>query len=65
MPRPSPAAATAAGLVLGAVADLALGDPRAWHPVAGFGTLAAALERRTWRDSRAAGAGHWLVLVTG
>jgi adenosylcobinamide-phosphate synthase len=65
VPRPSPAAATAAGLVLGAVADLALGDPRAWHPVAGFGTLAAALERRTWRDSRAAGAGHWLVLVTG
>ena len=65
VPRPAPAAATAAGLVLGALADLALGDPRAWHPVAGFGALAAALERHTWRDSRAAGAVHWLVLVSG
>ncbi len=54
---------TAAGLALGAAADLLLADPRRLHPVAGFGTAAAALERRTWRDSRAAGAGYAAVLV--
>src|SRR4051794_23684680 len=54
---------TAAGLALGAAADLALGDPRRWHPVAGFGTAALALERRTWRDSRAAGGAHTLALT--
>src|SRR4051794_41917092 len=44
---------TAVGLVLGAAADLLLADPRRGHPVAGFGSLAAALERRKWRDDRA------------
>ncbi|WP_138760844.1 cobalamin biosynthesis protein [Modestobacter altitudinis] len=53
-----PGAATAAGLALGALADLLLADPRRGHPVAGFGQAAAALERRTWRDSRAVGAGY-------
>jgi adenosylcobinamide-phosphate synthase len=56
-------AATASGLALGAAADLLLADPRRGHPVAGFGTVAGALERRVWRDSRAAGAGYTLVLV--
>lgn len=56
---------TALGLVLGAAADLALADPRRRHPVAGFGTVAAALERRVWRDARAAGAGYAAVLVAG
>ena len=46
--------ATAAGLALGALADLAFGDPRRAHPVAGFGQAAAALERVVWRDSRPA-----------
>jgi adenosylcobinamide-phosphate synthase len=46
----------AAGLVLGAFADDLLGDPRSGHPVAGFGTAASALERRTHADSRSAGA---------
>ncbi len=55
--------AGAAGLALGAAADLALGDPRRGHPVAGFGRAAGALERATWRDSRAAGAGYWLACV--
>lgn len=55
---------TAAGLALGAAADLLLADPRRWHPVAGFGWAAAALERRTWRDSRAAGVAH-AGLLTG
>ncbi|SDN51397.1 cobalamin biosynthesis protein [Geodermatophilus sp. DSM 45219] len=61
LPRDLP---TAAGLALGAAADLLLADPRRWHPVAGFGQGAAALERRLWRDSRAAGAVH-AGLLTG
>lgn len=54
---------TAAGLVLGAAADLLLADPRRGHPVAGFGRSAEALEKGMWRDSRAAGAGYVLALV--
>jgi adenosylcobinamide-phosphate synthase len=56
---------TAAGLALGAVADGLLGDPRRRHPVAGFGSLALALERRLWRDARAPGVAHVAVLVGG
>jgi len=56
-------AATAAGLALGALADLVFADPRRGHPVAGFGAAAAALERRTWRDSRAAGVAYAAVCV--
>ncbi len=48
--------ADAVGLVLGAGLDLLLGDPRRWHPVAGFGRFAQAVERRLYRDDRAAGA---------
>ncbi len=55
----------ALGLLLGAAADAVFGDPRRGHPVAGFGTLAAALERRTYADRRAAGAVHVAVLVGG
>ncbi len=51
------------GLLLAAVADRVLGDPRRFHPVAGFGSLAGALERRTYRDSRWAGAAHAAALV--
>jgi len=51
------------GLLLGAVADLVLADPRRGHPVAGFGAAALAVERRVWRDSRAAGAGYALALT--
>ncbi|MEO9325312.1 cobalamin biosynthesis protein [Nocardioides sp. C4-1] len=53
------------GLVLGFAADRVLADPARWHPVAGFGTLAAALERRTYADDRAHGAGHVALLVGG
>jgi adenosylcobinamide-phosphate synthase len=53
----------ALGLVGGAVADRLVGDPRRGHPVAGFGRVAAALEARMWRPSRAAGAAYTLVLV--
>lgn len=54
---------TALGLALGSAADLLLADPRRGHPVAGFGTTALALERRTYRDSRTAGAAHVLLLT--
>lgn len=55
----------ATGLALGFAADRLLGDPRRAHPVAGFGRVAAALEARTWRDRRSAGAVHVTVLVGG
>ncbi|BBY32794.1 cobalamin biosynthesis protein [Mycolicibacter minnesotensis] len=55
----------ALGLALGYAADRAWGDPRRLHPVAGFGTCASALERRIYRDDRATGVAHVLVLVGG
>ncbi len=51
--------------MLGWAADVAFGDPRRLHPVAGFGTVASLLERRTYRDSRPAGAVHVALLVGG
>jgi len=57
--------ARAAGLALGYAADLAFADPRRGHPVAGFGQLAAALERACWADDRARGAAYCGVLVGG
>lgn len=35
--------------------DAALGEPRRWHPLVGFGRLAGAIERRLYHDSVAAG----------
>ena len=55
----------AAGLLVGYAADLALGDPRRGHPVAGFGTLAIALEQRTYAPSRPRGVLHEALLVGG
>jgi adenosylcobinamide-phosphate synthase len=55
----------ALGLLLGFAADRLLGDPQRLHPVAGFGSAAAALERRLYADSRARGAVHAAVLVGG
>ena len=60
-----PDLARAAGLAAGFAADRLLGDPRRWHPVAGFGTLAAALERRIYADRRACGVLYVAVLVGG
>lgn len=54
----------ALGLLAGWLLDRALGDPRRWHPVAGFGCLATTVEKTTYRDGRAAGAVHVLALVT-
>lgn len=45
--------------------DAVVGDPVRLHPVAGFGRLAAALERRLWRDSRPRGALYTALLVGG
>ncbi|TWD83736.1 adenosylcobinamide-phosphate synthase [Kribbella amoyensis] len=53
----------AAGLILGFAADRVLGDPRRFHPVAGFGQAAAKLERPLYADSRAAGTAYVAVLV--
>ncbi|SEH74870.1 adenosylcobinamide-phosphate synthase [Mycolicibacterium rutilum] len=52
-----------AGIAAGYVADVLLGDPRRGHPVALFGSAAAALERRSYVDTRAAGAAHVGVLL--
>lgn len=57
--------ARVAGLLLGFAADRVLGDPRRFHPVAGFGATAAALERRLYGDSRARGVLHTSLLVGG
>lgn len=57
--------ARALGLLLGYAADRAWGDPRRGHPVAGFGACATALEHRIYRDSRASGVAHAMVLLAG
>lgn len=57
--------ARAAGIAAGVVADAMFGDPVRGHPVALFGTAAAALERRAYRDDRRAGALHTAGLLAG
>ncbi|MCB0946368.1 MAG: cobalamin biosynthesis protein, partial [Mycobacterium sp.] len=52
-----------AGILVGQLADAVVADPARAHPVAGFGWCAAALERLTYRDGRAAGALQVAVLV--
>lgn len=55
----------AIGLLIGWLADEALGDPRRGHPVAGFGRIASALESRTWADDRVRGVAHVAILAGG
>ncbi|WP_224390835.1 cobalamin biosynthesis protein [Pseudonocardia sp. ICBG1293] len=55
----------ATGLAAGIVADALLGDPRRGHPVAGFGAVAARLERRMHRDAVAPGVAYTALLVGG
>ncbi|MFD2766474.1 cobalamin biosynthesis protein [Micromonospora eburnea] len=55
--------ANAAGLVAGYALDALLGDPRRWHPVAGFGRAAGALEQRIHRPDRSAGAAFTALAV--
>ncbi|MET3803810.1 adenosylcobinamide-phosphate synthase [Nakamurella sp. UYEF19] len=58
-------AGRAIGLLVGVAADRLLGDPARWHPVAGFGSSAAAVQRLVYRDRRWAGVGHVGLLVGG
>lgn len=58
-------AGRALGLLLGVAADAVFGDPRRFHPVAAFGSSAAALEKRVYADSQAAGVAYSAVLVGG
>ena len=51
------------GLLAGYALDAMLGDPRRLHPVAGYGRLATALERRTYAGDTAAGARHAAIAV--
>lgn len=58
----------AISIILGLALDMALGEPRRWHPLAGFGRLAAYLEKRTNNhfdpiNSRLLGATTWILLV--
>jgi adenosylcobinamide-phosphate synthase len=55
------AAAICAALAL----DALVGDPARLHPVAGFGRVAAALERLLWRDRRGFGTLFAALLVGG
>lgn len=66
VPVPAVAGSTGArwgGLVLATILDALLADPARYHPVAGFGRLAARLEQTSHRDSRLAGAAHTALLV--
>jgi adenosylcobinamide-phosphate synthase len=67
-PAPRPAdvtrgAVTAAALLAGYTADAIVGDPRRWHPVAGFGSAALALERAMYAPTRRRGAVVVAILV--
>ncbi|GAA4706672.1 cobalamin biosynthesis protein [Phytohabitans rumicis] len=53
----------AVGLLAGYAVDALVGDPRRYHPVAGFGQAAAALERRLYRPGRTAGAAFTALAV--
>ena len=52
-----------AAVLAGYGADLLVGDPTRWHPVAGFGRAATALEDAVYAPTRARGAAFATVLV--
>lgn len=64
MRRTAPVA-NAVGLLAGYALDRLLGDPRRWHPVAGFGQAAGTLERRLYRPDRTAGVAFTALAVGG
>lgn len=51
------------GIAAGCVADSLFADPQRGHPVALFGSVAAALEGRSYADTRAAGVLHTATLL--
>lgn len=53
------------GLLLGFAADRLFGDPARFHPVAGFGRVAGAVESRLYADTRGRGLLHTAALVGG
>ncbi|MFI0411211.1 cobalamin biosynthesis protein [Actinomadura sp. 3N508] len=53
------------GLLLGVALDALFGDPKRWHPVAGFGRVASVMERAVYADSRWRGVVYVSVLVGG
>ncbi|MFI5496932.1 cobalamin biosynthesis protein [Actinoplanes sp. NPDC051859] len=53
--------ADAVGIVVGYLLDTVFGDPRRFHPVAGFGRVTGALEQRLYRPNRRAGAVFTLI----
>ncbi|PRZ41747.1 adenosylcobinamide-phosphate synthase [Antricoccus suffuscus] len=55
----------AAGLALGWCADRLFADPRRGHPVAGFGSVAGALERLAYADRASRGAAYAGTLIAG
>src|SRR6185312_15336251 len=61
--RRSAAVADAVGLLAGYALDAVFGGPRRLHPVAGYGRLAGALERRVYEPRTAAGARYAAIAV--
>ncbi|MFE7228940.1 cobalamin biosynthesis protein [Nocardioides sp. NPDC057577] len=55
----------AIGILAGFALDRLLGDPRRYHPVAGFGTVAMRAERAWYADDRARGVLHTATLAGG
>jgi len=51
------------GVLVGYLADLVFADPRAGHPVAGFGASATTVQRLTYRDTRVGGVVHVAILL--
>jgi adenosylcobinamide-phosphate synthase len=64
-PRSVRASGLAAVITAAWITDRLAGDPARFHPVAGFGRTAGALERRLWRPSRTIGALYTAALVCG
>jgi adenosylcobinamide-phosphate synthase len=61
--RRSSGSGVATAIAAGVVSDAVLGDQPRFHPVAGFGRVAATLERQLWRPQRPTGIVYALTLV--
>ncbi|MDQ0009585.1 adenosylcobinamide-phosphate synthase [Luteibacter jiangsuensis] len=54
---------TLLAMLLALALDAVLGEPRRFHPLVGFGSLASAVERRLHADHRLAGIAAWMLAV--